>query len=282
MQCVARDSSCDHATCPQRTFDENSQHSASNTVQLGSARKFIGTGAVRASIYSLSLSSRLVSKSMDKMQLDTKSRSGSGKRKMTLMSLFNPFQSFSILFNQGKLRFQVSRKMRTFEDSSQSICPRMVFLSQRPKVIQRSGIRRLTHGRRINSVPDAKHQRIGTMRKWEAHGSTMQSEKTISSLVDPFLDFIWSLKSFTVKFHYAGRSCQWRPPLGDVAPVPGPAHSNPPRCPRPQRPTGRRARDLWWLNWWVKKKPDWDHFRWLSRTMPTYANRLKKHLIATY
>ena len=161
MQCVARDSSCDHATCPQRTFDENSQHSASNTVQLGSARKFIGTGAVRASIYSLSLSSRLVSKSMDKMQLDTKSRSGSGKR-----------------------------KMRTFEDSSQSICPRMVFLSQRPKVIQRSGIRRLTHGRRINSVPDAKHQRIGTMRKWEAHGSTMQSEKTISSLVDPFLDFI--------------------------------------------------------------------------------------------
>jgi len=99
VQCVARDSSCDHATCPQRTFDENSQHSASNTVQLGSARKFIGTGAVRASIYSLSLSSRLVSKSMDKMQLDTKSRSGSGKRKITLMSLFNPFQSFSILFN---------------------------------------------------------------------------------------------------------------------------------------------------------------------------------------
>ena len=104
MQCVARDSSCDHATCPQRTFDENSQHSASNTVQLGSARKFIGTGAVRASIYSLSLSSRLVSKSMDKMQLDTKSRSGSGKRKMTLMSLFNPFQSFSILFNPFQSR----------------------------------------------------------------------------------------------------------------------------------------------------------------------------------
>ena len=98
--------------------------------------------------------------------------------------LFNPFQSFSILFNQGKLRFQVSRtalmrtKMRTLP--CQSVCPRMVFLSQRPKVIQRSGIRRFTHGRRINSVPDAKHQRIGTsgtMRKWEAHGSTIAIRK---------------------------------------------------------------------------------------------------------
>ena len=111
-----------------------------------------------------------------KMQLDTKSLSGSGKRKMTLMSLFNPFQS-----RQTQISGDSHRCDRTLP--CQSVCPRMVFLSQRPKVIQRSGIRRFTHGRRINSVPDAKHQRIGTMRKWEAHGSTMQSEKTCDLII---------------------------------------------------------------------------------------------------